>query len=61
MGKENVTNVKKATFSALLQHIVTQHVEIMSASARHMARKDTGEKRISLLGGMTKVGVYFIS
>jgi len=65
-GQNDVTDEEKATIRRLLRCMATQHVEITSASAnhktaRHMARKDTGEQRISLLGGMTEVGVYFIS
>ena len=59
-GEDNVSDDRKFSLSELLQRISAGHVSITSASpnhksAKHMARKDTGDQKIPLLGGMTKV------
>ncbi|KIM82083.1 hypothetical protein PILCRDRAFT_484362 [Piloderma croceum F 1598] len=58
-GQDNVTDKQKSAIGSLLQRMAAGHVEITSASAnhktaKHMERKDTGEQKIALLGGMTK-------
>jgi hypothetical protein len=65
-GQDNISDEQKATIGSHLRRMAAGHVEITIASANHktakyMERKDTGERKITLLGGMTEVGVYFVS
>jgi hypothetical protein len=59
-GEDNVANEDKASLQKLLNEMWNLHISIRSASANHksakyMARKDTGEQKIAMLGGMTAV------
>lgn len=58
------TDEAKSRLRAILQRISDRHVYITSASASHRSaryfkRKETGERKIALLGGMTKVRDLF--
>lgn len=60
MGQDVVTNKKKDLHRNLLQRMSTAHILITSASANHktfqyMAVRDTGERKVPLMGGMTSV------
>src|SRR5260221_9425422 len=66
MGQDEVSDEKKALLRSLVQRMSAQHIQITSASAnqktfQHMATRDTGERRVPLLGGMTPVRVSFYS
>ena len=63
-GEDDVSDDRKFWLKELLQRISAGHVLITSASANHksamhMAAKDTGDQKISLLGGMTTVRELF--
>jgi hypothetical protein len=63
-GEDDVSDDMKFSLSKLLQRISAGHVSITSASAnhksaKHMATKDSGDQKIPLLGGMTKVKDLF--
>jgi hypothetical protein len=63
-GEDDVSDDTKFSLSNLLRRISAGHISITSASAnhksaKHMATKDTGDQKIPLLGGMTKVRDLF--
>lgn len=63
-GWDLSTNQVKADLLGILQRISHSHVYITSASANHQSarylkRKETGERKIALLGGMTTVRDLF--
>jgi len=62
MGQDKIPNEDKSSLRRLLLQISAKHILITSASANHktfqyMAWKDTGERKIPLMGGMTSVRV----
>lgn len=59
-GEDDVPDEAKSLLGSLLRRMSFRHVYITSASAnhksaKHMATKDTGDRKIPLLGGMTTV------
>lgn len=57
---DSVSNFQKEDLQAFLQKITVGHYSIASASAnyrtfQHMAQKQTGEIKMSMMGGMSKV------
>jgi hypothetical protein len=62
MGQGEVPNKDKGLLRRLLQQISADHILITSASANHktfqyMVQKDTGQRKVLLMGGMTSVRV----
>ncbi len=62
MGQGVVPNADKDLLRQLLHRMSAKHILITSASANHktfqyMARRDTGEQKVPLMGGMTSVKV----
>ena len=63
-GEDDISDHRKLALNELLQRISAGQVLITSASAnhksaKHMASKDTGDRKIPLLGGMTTVRELF--
>jgi len=62
-NEDIASNQKKFRAREYLTSLTTGHYRIISASANHktalhMERKQTGERKLSLMGGMTKVSKY---
>jgi len=62
MAQDAVSNADKESFRQLLNRMSTNHIMITSASAdhksfRHMVERESGEQKVSLMGGMTSVRV----
>jgi len=60
MAQDVVSNTEKDSLRKLLHRMSSRHILISSASAnhktfRHMAKRDTGEKKVPLMEGMTSV------
>jgi hypothetical protein len=63
-GQGVVADKEKSTIGSLLGRMAFMHVEITSASAddktvKYMQKRDTGDQKIALMGGMTTVGNLF--
>jgi energy-coupling factor transporter ATP-binding protein EcfA2 len=63
-GRDVSTDTAKSALLSILQRISDPHVYITSASANHQSarylkKKETGERKIALLGGMTTVRDLF--
>jgi hypothetical protein len=63
-GRDVSTDTAKSALLSILQRISHSHVYITSASANHQSArylkmKETGERKIALLGGMTTVRDLF--
>ncbi|KAI9443719.1 hypothetical protein F5148DRAFT_1255992 [Russula earlei] len=59
-NEDEIANDKKQEFSNLLQEMSAEHYSITCASANrrtmmHMQRKQTGDLKLSMMGGMSKV------
>jgi len=66
VNTDTIQNDRKDALATYLQKIYLGHYSITSASANyrtalHMGRKQTGELKMSMMGGMSEVSLLFIS
>ena len=64
MAHDVVSNEEKGALRKLLHRMSSRHILISSASAnhktfQHMVKRDTGDKKVPLMEGMTSVRAYF--
>lgn len=66
LGQDMASNSAKTEWSAVLLEMAVTHYSITSASAnhktvKHMRQKQTGDLKLSLMGGMSEVRRVFVS